>query len=294
MLRTLWPGATSWKSSTAHRYFKQQRREALLYFKPMKIKLIILFLLSAIGATAQKSFTATYEYYGKPDSLNLQKLKDDIFELQFTNSKSQFYSRLTFERDSVGKAQSGATQSLGMQALPKAGERYTVETDISSSKTTVYQNYALYKYYYDDSVKIDWQLAEGNKKLNGYDCLKATAFFRGRNYTAWYAPEIALPLGPYLFKGLPGLVMEVSDSREHYSFRLIQLRFDERKNPIALDGYTQITREEFLKFYDKVMYDTTHSLLSQTTNLTDEQKKRLADVKKARKRENNNLMEIKE
>jgi GLPGLI family protein len=63
-------------------------------------------------------------------------------------------------------------------------------------------------------------LIDEEKEIAGHKCRKASCDFRGRHYSAWYAPDIAIAEGPYVFSGLPGLILEISDSREHYHFKI--------------------------------------------------------------------------
>lgn len=50
--------------------------------------------------------------------------------------------------------------------------------------------------------------------------VKATVSHEGREYTAWYTTEIPIADGPYKFWGLPGLILKISDSENHYNFTL--------------------------------------------------------------------------
>ncbi|MFB9863999.1 GLPGLI family protein [Rufibacter immobilis] len=77
--------------------------------------------------------------------------------------------------------------------------------------------------YQEDIPKIDWQISNQSKEIGGMKVIKATARFRGRNYTAWFAPEIAVPLGPWKLHGLPGLILEAHDDRKeiHFIFKKI-------------------------------------------------------------------------
>ena len=66
----------------------------------------------------------------------------------------------------------------------------------------------------DDSVKT----------VCGYKCHLATCSFRGRDYKAWYTTQLPYPEGPWKFNGLPGLITEVYDTKNHYHFTLVSLK----------------------------------------------------------------------
>ena len=69
----------------------------------------------------------------------------------------------------------------------------------------------------------DWTLESDTLIVCGYTCKKAITTYFGRNYTAWYTPEIPISEGPWKFFGLPGLILKVEDDREHYSFECISI-----------------------------------------------------------------------
>lgn len=57
---------------------------------------------------------------------------------------------------------------------------------------------------------IKWNLKnKETKKIGKYVCKKATAIFRGTEVEAYYTTEIPISAGPFKFKGLPGLILEV-------------------------------------------------------------------------------------
>lgn len=47
---------------------------------------------------------------------------------------------------------------------------------------------------------------------------KATCYFRGRNYTAWYSLDFPVKYGPWKFNGLLGLIFEVYDETRRYNW----------------------------------------------------------------------------
>lgn len=65
---------------------------------------------------------------------------------------------------------------------------------------------------------FNWKLCRGEKTICGYPCKKATTTFRGRTWTAWYAPSLNYSDGPWKLCGLPGLVLEASEAEGKIAF----------------------------------------------------------------------------
>ncbi len=90
--------------------------------------------------------------------------------------------------------------------------------------------------YTDNDVKMDWKLEDEERKIKGYMTKKAICTFRGRDYIAWYCPEIAINEGPYIFSGLPGLILEIYDTKNHYEFSMNGLKLVEKYDPLYLES----------------------------------------------------------
>lgn len=92
-------------------------------------------------------------------------------------------------------------------------------------------------------------MSSEERQIGDYKCKKATCTYRGRNYIAWYSPDMALGDGPYVFTGLPGLIMELYDDKRHYAFSLNGLERAKGHNPIYLPSGNVVnsTREEVRK-----------------------------------------------
>lgn len=79
-------------------------------------------------------------------------------------------------------------------------------------------------YCYKEPIpKMEWKLLEGDTIVAGYACKKASTYFRGRDYIAWYTEEVPLAYGPYKFRGLPGLITCLYDTARDHSYSLVGL-----------------------------------------------------------------------
>ncbi len=80
----------------------------------------------------------------------------------------------------------------------------------SDSTVSFYGNIFINYYNYKEKTpEIEWLLADSEtEKIMGYECCKATAKWRGREWTAWYS-DIPYPFDPWKFGGLPGLILKL-------------------------------------------------------------------------------------
>ena len=82
----------------------------------------------------------------------------------------------------------------------------------------------------EDFPTFTWNLSRDNKKIGGYNCYKATAHFRGRDYIAWFTMDIPVQDGPWKFWGLPGLILEVYDSLGQIKFIAQSIIYPSKSN----------------------------------------------------------------
>lgn len=101
----------------------------------------------------------------------------------------------------------------------------------------------------DQAVKFDWLIGEDTTTVLGYVCQKATTRFRGRNYEAWFAPELPINDGPWKFMGLPGLILKVEDDENFIRFESVGLEYLDEPYQIQIpEGkYINCGRKEFAK-----------------------------------------------
>ncbi len=164
-------------------------------------------------------------------------VKRDIpFVLLANKEQAKFYSPKTEYKDSIESTPQG--RAVSRQLLNDAIKRYSETKDESAMKAVVYQTFLYifrstsdntmtvydragsleYGVYTEPLGEIQWEISDSTKSVLGYDCIKATANYHGRNWTAWFAPDIPLQEGPWKLTGLPGLILEASESTGQHSF----------------------------------------------------------------------------
>ncbi len=105
-------------------------------------------------------------------------------------------------------------------------------------------------FQYTESIpKQEWEISTGSKTIMGYNCQRATMEFRGRKYEAWFTTDIPLSYGPWKFHGLPGLILEVTDSKNEYRFTANGIRQVNGERNIMMFGekIRKIKRSRALK-----------------------------------------------
>ena len=74
--------------------------------------------------------------------------------------------------------------------------------------------------YEGGCTPMQWSLTGEAEQVGDYQCQKAVTSFGGREWTAWFCPDIPVDGGPYKFCGLPGLILKVEDSEKHFSWTM--------------------------------------------------------------------------
>ncbi|MCJ0743108.1 GLPGLI family protein [Pedobacter montanisoli] len=69
--------------------------------------------------------------------------------------------------------------------------------------------------------KPNWTITKETKLIADMKCTKATARFKGRNWTAWFNPDMPFQAGPWKLNNLPGLIAEAYDDKNEVRFDFI-------------------------------------------------------------------------
>lgn len=108
----------------------------------------------------------------------------------------------------------------------------------------------------DTLFPMQWTTYKEQKMIGGIPCLKAMTQFKGRGYTAWYAPSITITDGPWKLGGLPGLILEAYDDADQWHMTLTSIKeakgFDQQYFEAAINkglegfpGYVDFVKKMF-------------------------------------------------
>lgn len=89
----------------------------------------------------------------------------------------------------------------------------------------------------DTARIISWELLNETKNINSFNCQKARGNFRGRTYTVWFTNDIPVSLGPWKLNGLPGLILEATDSLKQFQYFAEKIELQMEVNTIDTAGF---------------------------------------------------------
>lgn len=72
---------------------------------------------------------------------------------------------------------------------------------------------------------INWTIQPDKRQFGFIVCQKATGYFRGREYEAWFTFDIPISSGPFKLGGLPGLILEARslDGEVEFIFQSLEM-----------------------------------------------------------------------
>jgi len=208
----------------------------------MRFFTFFLLLLSVCLYSQSDSLKSQYEaiYRVKmfPDTLSKNNEILEDLSLLISGNKSLFKSTKKTLRDSIAyaigkKSFDNAIDGkviLDMKAVPSVN--FKSEVYFENGQQTIYKELLKNRFAYRLEDIISWKIGSETKQIASYLCKKATGKYNGRNYTAWFTESVPIPDGPYTFKGLPGLILEVYDDNEYISFSIVS--FKKIEKPIIL------------------------------------------------------------
>ncbi|MCU7617902.1 GLPGLI family protein [Chryseobacterium sp. PBS4-4] len=207
------------------------------------MKILLLLFLGFANFLFSQNHRFIYEVDFKRDSTE-NNLTKEFYHLDIFSDDITYYGRSYYEGDSLIKNNIG----FSTDNFPKL-------TDVIVRKANdEYDHYEWLEYDIlktSEKVAQKWVLTNEKKTIQNHMVQKAETNWGGRKWTAWFSLEIPFQYGPYTFHGLPGLIMEISDSKNNFSFKLIKSEKLNETQKVALDHIYKIgvpvNREKYVK-----------------------------------------------
>ncbi|WP_370901568.1 GLPGLI family protein [Chryseobacterium gossypii] len=254
-----------------------------MYYYKKSFQLLALFFSVLFFSQLHEKDTLrgefTYLLKAKLNTLTPDYRHEEFFSLQIGNKRAFFASIQSLKRDSVYQALPIKTLENGAKllsskgvAVPKTKFSFTI---IQSNENIQYFNLVgMSILTYKEPIIKNWKLIDETKIINTINCKKAEVTFKGRNWIAWYSPEIPLPYGPYKFSGLPGLIIKITDDKGDYDFELVKSipvsKLKDKLITIKKSRYTdaiETTRPKFEKALKDVNANLIGALQSSETTI---------------------------
>lgn len=191
--------------------------------------------------------------------------RDYEFLLLANTEQSKFYPPISEYLDSLdstptGKAQYEQMLSAVMPEVVRTGNYSLVPSkkghvyvfkNRKESVVSVYDFIGLteFGYYTEPLAEMQWEVGDSTKTILGYDCIIAHTNYHGRHWTVWFTLEIPLSEGPWKLCGLPGLILEASESSGQHSFVARGIETSNKEMvPIYMPSkYERLERKELLR-----------------------------------------------
>ncbi|GAB0156244.1 hypothetical protein CHRYSEOSP005_15080 [Chryseobacterium sp. Alg-005] len=200
----------------------------------MRFYIFFFLLVSGIIYAQSEQLNSEYEVIYKvkmyPDTTSKNNVMEENVSLLIKGDKSLFKSTKKAIRDSIAMAVGKKSFEnpvdgkviLDMRTVP--GVNFKSEVFSEGGRQIIYKELLKNRFSYPLEDPIEWKIESDTKTVATYLCKKAIGKYKGRNYIAWFTETVPIPNGPYVFKGLPGLVLEVYDTNDYISFSMVSFK----------------------------------------------------------------------
>lgn len=210
----------------------------------MQLKTVIAILLfSFVQNFYSQDMRIDYNLVYKQDTLSSETISKKMV-LLIQDGESRFCTEKQYEVDSL--------RSIGFKGFTMSDNVFDVVKNKENRSSRYYYILAdVYKL--TEPIQLDWKIEKEVSKKYGYNCQKVTLSYKGRDWEAWFTQDIPLQEGPYIFKGLPGLIVEMEDKSHSYKFSFSGLKKSFHK--MNIEGFSSKPMEISRNNFKKVMQD---------------------------------------
>lgn len=225
----------------------------------------------------QAMFIAQYKVDGCINTVKKERFEETMM-LEVGKKCSRFYSYTKFVGDSVMAADiaNNVSQEVMLEHSKQFGQ--------SRMNEETYKRYPAGKVTTLDEIAGDinrlrceeteerpqWVLSDDTATVLSYVCRKAVCRFKGREWMAWFTPDIPSSDGPWKLFGLPGLILKAEDSEGHYIFECSGIELCHSYHPILFKGkdYEPVNRKAYNKIHERYWADPVGFIMGSMPNVS--------------------------
>ena len=220
---------------------------------------IVIFNLTSLSSPKQKVLGYSiievhYQLYMHEDTIRKNKEVIDSMILRIGEDISQFFSYHTFYYDSLWTDTNGRAIAERLTLEAFRNRDYSKMPEVRTTHDYIYKNYPEGTIttmtrglvagftFEEEYLSQKWTVTDSVKQILNYTCKQAVCNFRGRQWTAWFSPDIEFSDGPWKFNGLPGLILEIYDKSSDYYYIATEIK-EKSIPPLTLYNFHD---EEFI------------------------------------------------
>lgn len=237
-------------------------------------RLFLLFAVMAAAMSFAQNQKFTYKLTMQKNSKDGSEKKplEEMVALVVSKEGSIFYNEDKIKGDSavtagIEKAKGTGNFNLDFRGVKIGTFSPVVNKTYPSYATTVMDRVGMNLFEYDETRKPEWKILPEKQKIGEWECQKASLSYLGREWTAWFTSDIPVQDGPYIFHGLPGLIVKISDSENLYNFELEGVKNKFAIADIKKNRLMKINYDKFRKAYQENYLDPGKSMRAMTGSL---------------------------
>lgn len=185
---------------------------------------IFLFVFTiSFGILHAQKYRVYYDMDYKQDSLS-SEYKNKKMILDVNNNMKRFYSYKLYRSDSTVISNNKFGKPTMSTSLDY--EFMVLKKDNPNQISKIYRIFFDIYELSDEPEIFKWKILSETKKINKLTCQLATLDYKGRKWEAWFTSELPYNEGPYIFNGLPGLIISMYDTKKNYIFNMSGLTKD--------------------------------------------------------------------
>lgn len=232
------------------------------------MKFIIIFCLVLPSIYFSQNIRFVYGYRFVSDTIKKNEVTNEVTVLDFNSKEKK--SVFTSLKHIISDSTLTANFAKGISSFPDISTKinYVIEKNERENYVIFYtpDNMTDPVLKVKDDRSLDWNISSEHQFILGYKVQKATTYFVGRKWTAWFTEDIPISDGPYKFRGLPGLILKISDKSNTHSFEILSVQKQTSNFVILNDSSYKVAKYTSLLDYDKMVKEDRKNPLQRVRN----------------------------